>query len=170
MATEEWRSLRDVLKRILPLFSENLDFTRTDPEGITEIVQRLTAAAVTFNLLAINDLGGRLGPQREPGLLEQAVGAAFQTFGDIDPHPHPFQKAAMLLRGITAGHPFADGNKRTGFFAAMYYLEQIGYPPPDRLPIDEVVAFSLKVSGGTMRDIEAIASELSRFWNQPATL
>ncbi|MBI4319729.1 MAG: hypothetical protein HY675_14670 [Chloroflexi bacterium] len=76
----------------------------------------------------------------------------------------------MLLRGITAGHRFADGNKRTGFFAAMYYLEQIGYPPPDSLPIDEVVDFSFKVSGGATRDIDAIASQLSRFWNQPTTL
>ncbi|MBI4491217.1 MAG: Fic family protein [Chloroflexi bacterium] len=34
--------------------------------------------------------------------------------------PDPFEKAAMLLRGITQGHPFYNGNKRTGFLPAAY--------------------------------------------------
>jgi prophage maintenance system killer protein len=36
----------------------------------------------------------------------------------------------MLLRGITQGHPFNDGNKRTGFLLATYYLNLVGIRPP----------------------------------------
>ena len=168
MTEEGGESLRDILKEIIPLFSEDLDFTRTDPECLREIVQRLTAAAAAFNLLAIKDFGGRLGPEREPGLVEHAVGAAFQTFGNYDPHPHPFHydphphpfhKAAMLIRGITGGHPFSDGNKRAGFFIAVYYLEQVGYPAPAPLPAEEIISFSREVSGGKIRDINVIAAK-----------
>jgi death-on-curing protein len=64
-----------------------------------------------------------VGPApRAPGLVEQVVAGAFHTFGGDDPHPGPFDKAAMLLRGITQGHPFTDGNKRTGILVASYYL------------------------------------------------
>lgn len=55
---------------------------------------------------------------RSRGLVEQVVGAAFQTFERIDPHADPFERAAMRLRGVTQGHPFGDGNKRTGFLLA----------------------------------------------------
>src|SRR5215212_7309335 len=54
------------------------------------------------------------GAVRDRGLVEQAVAAAFQTYVGVDPHPGPFDKAAMPLRGITQGHRFNDGNKRTG--------------------------------------------------------
>ncbi len=61
-------------------------------------------------MLAVGDYGGRIGPVRADGLVEQVVAAAFQTFEGTDPHPGVFEKAAMLLRGITQGHPFNDGN------------------------------------------------------------
>ncbi|MFN8540502.1 MAG: Fic family protein [Thermomicrobiales bacterium] len=77
----------------------------------------------------------------------------FQVYGDHDPHPGAFDKAAMLLRGITQGHPFEDGNKRTGFLTAALYLDLVGYPLPARLPVDDVVQFSLQVSSGMLRDV-----------------
>jgi len=38
-----------------------------------------------------------------------------------------FWKAAIILRGITCGHPFLDGNKRTALEAADTYLRMHGY-------------------------------------------
>jgi prophage maintenance system killer protein len=95
------------------------------------------------------------------------VGAAFQTFGGTDPHPAPFNKGAMPLRGITQGHPFADGNKRTGFLLAAHYLDLVGYPYPPRLPIGATVALCLRVSAGEVRDIDRIAHGLARRWGKP---
>ena len=34
----------------------------------------------------------------------------------------PYLQAAFLCQKIVCGHPFNDGNKRTGFFACMVYL------------------------------------------------
>src|SRR5665647_102468 len=112
---EEEVSLEEGLNEIIKLYPETLSFTSSDPETLPAIVETLTVVSVSINLLSVREFGGRLGPQRSKGLVEQVVAAAFQTFGDLDPHPDPLDKAAMLLRGITQGHPFPDGNKRTGF-------------------------------------------------------
>jgi prophage maintenance system killer protein len=73
----------------------------------------------------------------------------------------------MLLRGITQGHPFQDGNKRTGFAVASYYLALMGRLPPPRLPEEEVIDFCLQVSSGEIRDVGLMADTLRRFWGVP---
>jgi death-on-curing protein len=92
------------------------------------------------------------------------LGAAFQVYGGVDPHPAPFDKAAMLLRGITQGHPFNDGNKRTGFLIAAYYLNLVGFPFPARFDFDAAEALTVGVSAKTIRDVAVIAAELERLW------
>jgi death on curing protein len=159
-------SLRDVLHRLEIVLAEPVDFTRTDTDTTLAKVRLLTAAATYFNILAVTDFGGRSGAVRAEGLVEHAVGAAFQSFDGVDPHPGPFEKAAMLLRGITQGHPFNDGNKRTGLLVASYYLRLVGYSWPVQFPEAEVIAFCLRVSAGDVRDVDEIAAELRRLWAQ----
>lgn len=73
----------------------------------------------------------------------------------------------MLLRGITQGHPFSDGNKRTGFMVAMYYLGQMGFRAPRPLPRRKVVEFCIEISAGSVRDVDAIARRLCDLWDCP---
>lgn len=155
-----------LLTRLRFLLQDPIDFGRTDTEATLAQVRLLTAAAGYFNVLVVADFGGRPGPSRGEGLVEQAVGAAFQTYAGEDPHPGPFEKAAMLLRGITQGHPFNDGNKRTGFIVAAYYLELVGYPAPAQLSPNDVVDLCMRVSAGDLRDVIVIAQELARLWLQ----
>jgi prophage maintenance system killer protein len=157
-------SLAGLLGRLQFILNQPVDFTASDTESTVAKVRLLTAAATYFNVLAVRDFGGRGGPAREEGLVEHAVGAAFQTFAGEDPHPVPFDKAAMLMRGITQGHPFNDGNKRTGFLVAAYYLRRAGFPTPSPLSEDAVVDLCLRVSAGELRDIHIIAAELRRLW------
>lgn len=164
MATDPPPSIAALLEHLQIILSQPLDFTATDTESTHTKVRLLTAAATYFNVLAVSDFGGRSGPVREEGLVEHVIGAAFQTFAGEDPHPDPFDKAAMLLRGITQGHPFNDGNKRTGFLVAAYYLRRMGFPTPGPLPEDAVVDLCLRVSAGELRDVRVIASELRSLW------
>jgi prophage maintenance system killer protein len=144
--------------------AETLDWAQTDAEATATKVRLLTRIASYFNVLSLTDFGGRLAPARDPRLVEQVIGAAFQTFSGQDPHPTPFAKAAMLLRGITQGHPFNDANKRTGFLTAAYYLEQMGFPLPETASPDTVVALCLAVSRGDVTDVADIRRELERIW------
>jgi len=105
-----------------------------------------------------------VGGERQPGLVEQVVAAAFQTFAGVDPHPDPFAKAAMLVRGITQGHPFQDGNKRTGFLVASYYLAQMGYELIEPSPESAIVDLAIAVSSGRLRDVAQIATALRPFY------
>ncbi|MGH2584122.1 MAG: type II toxin-antitoxin system death-on-curing family toxin [Dehalococcoidia bacterium] len=164
MADDAPSSLTSLIERLRVLLSQPLDFAATDTAGTLIKVRLLVAAATYFNVLSVSDFGGRSGPVREEGLVENAIGAAFQTFGGYDPHPDPFDKAAMLLRGITQGHPFNDGNKRTGFLVAAYYLRRVGIPVPNPLHEDAVVNLCMRVSAGDLRDIDAIAQELRHLW------
>ena len=164
MNNDERPSLPELLAQVEVLLQEPLDFTSTDSATTQSKVRILTAAATYFNVLAVARYGGRPGAVRERGLVEQVVGAAFQTFGDFDPHPGHFDKAAMLLRGITAGHPFTDGNKRTGLLTAMYFLELAGIPRPLPFPGSEGEALCMRISSGDLRDIGTIAAELERLW------
>lgn len=154
----------NLLGRLSLSAEERRAFHRTDSDGILESVRVLTAAAVFFNAAAIDDFGGRLGSTRGMELVEQVIGAAFQSFGGEDPHPGAFGKAAMLLRGITAGHPFQDGNKRTGFLVASYYLDAMGHPITREFPFDQALVLSRRVSAGDIRDVSMIAVMLEAFW------
>ena len=157
-------SLDQLLFSIRFILDAPFDFTATDNRSLLTKVRLLAASAKYFNGLAVSLFGGRLGSVREEGLVEQVVGAAFQTFDGVDPHPTPFEKAAMLLRGITQGHPFTDGNKRTGFLLAAYFLRQTGIPLPDPLNVALAESLCLRVSAGEIRDINVIAAELRALW------
>ena len=158
--------LSGLLARLRLRLTEPADFTRADPETTAANVRHHTAAALLMNVLAITRLDGRSGPVRQEGLAEQIVAAAIQTYQGEDPHPTPFGKEAMLLRGITQGHPFTDANKRTGFLLAIYYLDRIGIVLRRNLSQPQVISICRRVSAGEVRDLGTIAAAL-RYWTEP---
>ncbi len=141
-------SLIGLLERLPVSAIERARFYRTDADAVAANVLLLTVAAYFFNTYGVLEFGGRPGAVRDRRLVEQVVAAAFQTYGGVDPHPTPFDKGAMLLRGITQGNPFNDGNKRTGFLVAAYYLKIMNHDPPAVYSTVDVVDFSVRVSAG----------------------
>jgi death on curing protein len=144
---------------------EPYDISKTDLETTLWKVRLLTVASQYLNVYALAKVGGHPGENRGSDLLEQIVAAPFQTFDGEELHPDPFEKAAMLLRGITQGHPFGDGNKRTGLLVASYFLNAVGRPIPDSFDEDETTEFCLRVSAGEIRDVAIIADQLRSWWN-----
>lgn len=61
----------------------------------------------------IRETGGSDG-LRDEGLLDSALNAPFQGFGDVDNFPSLQQKGARLGYGLICNHAFIDGNKRIG--------------------------------------------------------
>ena len=143
-----------------------MGLTPAQTDATVRAVKLLTAAACFLNRWFLQEYGGHAGADRGTDLVEAVVGAAFQSFAGEDPHPDPFEKAAMLMRGITQGHPFGDGNKRTGFGLAAYYLHLMGIDRPLGLVGEEqYYAFNIAVSAGDIRDIEDVADGLRRLWS-----
>lgn len=65
---------------------------------------------------------GGLQGIRDESLLESALEAPFQGFGDTDAYPSLQQKAARLGYGLIKNHPFVDGNKRIGTHVMLVFL------------------------------------------------
>lgn len=64
-------------------------------------------------------------------------------------YPGPFLKAAVMMESIVQGHPFSDGNKRTGYLSGITLLELL-----TRLTVeaddDEIADVCLAVENGRM--------------------
>ena len=73
----------------------------------------------------IRETGGVDG-LRDEGLLDSALNAPFQGFGDTDIFPSLQQKGARLGYGLICNHAFVDGNKRIGAHAMLVFLSLNG--------------------------------------------
>ena len=60
---------------------------------------------------------------RDIGALESAIYHAYASFEGKDLYPTLEEKAARQTYGIIRNHPFLDGNKRTGLFVMLVFLE-----------------------------------------------
>ncbi len=110
-----------------------------------------------IHLQIIDASGGSQGV-RDRGRLESALAAMQQeAFGEAL-YPGIFEKAAVLLRGIIADHPFVDGNKRTGMMAALVFLNLNGRDTSSLLD-QELEDFAVQVAVEHL-DIPTIADWL----------
>ena len=73
--------------------------------------------------ILIKEFGGDTGI-KDMNLLKSALSRPFQTFDGNELYPTLEEKASALLESIIINHPFVDGNKRTGYFLARFYLLQ----------------------------------------------
>lgn len=77
------------------------------------------------HVMVIRVSGGSRGI-RDLGRLEAVVAGQTQEFFGRVAYAEVIEKSAALMRGIITGHPFVDGNKRTGILAGLTLLEQNG--------------------------------------------
>lgn len=80
---------------------------------------------LAIHAAAIARFGG-LDGVRDEGILKSALAQPFQTIGDKHLYPDPIEKACRYAFGIISGHPFLDGNKRTGAALLGTYLRVSG--------------------------------------------
>ncbi|MFA6428926.1 MAG: virulence protein RhuM/Fic/DOC family protein [Patescibacteria group bacterium] len=64
------------------------------------------------------------GVERTKGSVSGIVGNVMQTFGGKELYPSAEEKAAHLLYFMVKDHPFVDGNKRSGAYAFVWFLQQ----------------------------------------------
>jgi len=81
----------------------------------------MLAEIVDLHFLIAKATGGATGI-RDLGMLESAVAQPKATFDGNDLYVSLTDKAAVLCFSIVQGHPFVDGNKRTGHAAMATFL------------------------------------------------
>jgi prophage maintenance system killer protein len=79
-------------------------------------------AALKSELLAKGEATELFAQLRGEGLAS-AIATIEQGFGDTFFYPNVASRAAHLLYFVIKNHPLADGNKRTGSFLFLWYLQ-----------------------------------------------
>lgn len=96
---------------------------------------------------------GGLHGVRDEGILDASLNRPFATFGGVDLFSTAMEKAAAMMHGIITGHPFIDGNKRTGFALARLILQDGGLDI--HAGRDEEYDLVIRVATGRM-DVEEV--------------
>ena len=102
---------------------------------------------VALHRRLISGSGGAAGI-RDLETLESAVAQARATFGGADLYPGLVEKAAALGFSLVMGHPFLDGNKRTGHAAMETFLVMNGHELD--APVDEQEGVMLDLAAGRL--------------------
>lgn len=98
-----------------------------------------------------------VGPVRDPGLLESALGRVQATVFGRDAYPSTAAKAAALLQSLAGNHALVDGNKRLALNAALTFLKLNACD--SSMTQDEAYDLMIDVAAGE-RDVEVIAERL----------
>ena len=80
---------------------------------------------LVLHALVTETTGGSSG-LRDLGRLEAAIAVQTQNVFGEELYLSLFDKAAAVVRGIIADHPFVDGNKRTAMLAGLTLLSLNG--------------------------------------------
>jgi death-on-curing protein len=109
-----------------------------------------------IHALVVEATGGSIG-LRDLGRLEAAIATQTQNVFGEELYPSLIDKAAAIIRGIIADHPFVDGDKRTAMLACLTLLEINGI----RFAAEpgELEDFAVKVAND-MLDIPSIVAWL----------
>lgn len=95
----------------------------------------------------IDEHGGLRG-LRDEGLLDSALLRPVNAFAYENADLH--MMAALYAAGVIKNHPFLDGNKRTGFIAALTFLLANGYRAT--APMEERLAKTLLLAAGELSE------------------
>ena len=77
-----------------------------------------------------------------------------QSFGGKELYPSIEEKAAHLLYFIVKNHPFVDGNKRTGAYAFVWFLNRANILNKERITPNALTALTLLVAESDPKDKE----------------
>ncbi|WP_371497297.1 type II toxin-antitoxin system death-on-curing family toxin [Kitasatospora sp. NBC_00374] len=108
---------------------------------------------------------GREMGVREPGLLASATHRPRSEMFGVEAYEGRFEKAAALLHGLAANHPFVDGNKRTAWMGTVVFLDLHG---ADMAAVDQAEAYRLvvEVAAGELADVTGIAHRLRELYER----
>lgn len=136
-----WLSLEAYDSAKLPksgLSKEEVLFTAEELSEAIHILRK--------DLISKKDATELFANERSHHGLHGIVGNVLQSFGDEDLYPTVEEKAAHLLYFMVKDHPFTDGNKRSGAFAFVWYLQKSGLLNPLHLTPETLTALTLLIA------------------------
>lgn len=122
-------------------------------EGATQQEVIITAEELKNVLLEFRDAliqkgeaSDLFGREREKGSVESIVGNVFQSFDGRDVYNTIEEKAAHILYFMVKNHPFTDGNKRSGAYTFIWFLNRTGVLDRSRITPPALTALTLFIA------------------------
>ncbi len=84
--------------------------------------------------------------ERKQKSLEGILGNILQSIFGKEVYPTVEEKAAHLLYFVVKDHPFSDGNKRTGAFSFIWFLQKSGIKFREKITPEALTAITLLVA------------------------
>ena len=106
--------------------------------------------------------------ERNRDSLEGIVGNVMQSFGGVGVYPSVEAKAAHLLYFIIKNHPFIDGNKRTGAYAFVWYLQKAGVLNLNLMTPTALTALTILIAESNPTDKEKMTTLVMALIAKPA--
>lgn len=94
--------------------------------------------------------------EKQEKALEGIFGNIFQSAFGEDVYPSVEEKAVHFLYFIVKNHPFTDGNKRTGAFSFLWFLQKSGISFREKITPEALTAITLLVAESNPKDKERV--------------
>ncbi len=134
------------------------------PKGrLTKKKVKLTAEIITDSLVQFKqtllkkeEATDIFGTERSAGNISGIIGNVMQTFNNKELYPTAEEKAAHLLYFMIKDHPFIDGNKRSGAFSFIWFLQQADILNVSKLNPSALTALTIMVAESNSQHKEKI--------------
>lgn len=103
-------------------------------------------------LIASDEATELFGTEREKGGLDSLFHNVFQSFDGNDVYPTLEEKAAHLLYFTVKNHVFVDGNKRSGAYAFVWFLQKVNLLNTHEISPQALTAITLLVAESNPSD------------------
>ena len=143
------------------------------PTKVTKKKVKLTAVELQASieilkteLLAKGEATTNFAQERNREALESIVGNVMQSFGGQELYPSIQAKAAHLLYFIIKNHPFIDGNKRSGAYAFVWFLQKTRVLDTNRLTPTALTALTILIAESNPADKDKIVALVATLISQ----
>lgn len=94
--------------------------------------------------------------EKQSGSLEGIVGNVFQAVFGADVYKTIEEKAAYLLYFVIKNHPFNDGNKRSGAFVFIWFLNRVGFDFKNKINPETLATLTILVAESNPKDKDKV--------------
>ena len=146
-----WFNLESYDKQNLPEKGE--DNTQVD-FSVKELSENLyqEIALLKHELITKKEATDFFAQEKNKGSLEGILGNVLQSVFEQDVYETVEEKAAHLLYFIIKNHPFTDGNKRTGAFSFIWFLQKIKFHFQDKITPETLTTLTLLIAESNPND------------------
>ena len=117
-------------------------------KSVAITAEQLTEALVEFKkaLIKKGEATEIFGQERQAKSVHGILGNVMQSFGGKAMYPSVEEKAAHLLYFMVKNHPYVDGNKRSGAYAFVWFLQKAGILDRSKMTSPALTAITVLIA------------------------